>query len=304
MRSFLIAICAAVVLACVCSVPLSAESIDADVRAAREAERAESMRIEEKIDTEAQPVSVSVTEVTEPVDAETPDDVDSQSAEDDSASVGASDSTASATRASARPSAKSERSAESKASVETDSSDSDDKPAATTAPRRNRPDKVALMLDAEKAKQSGKNQTGAVGTVLWTILKLAVVLVLAYLTILALKWFSTRHEVLPSSHKQFRIVDTLRFNSTSSLHLVEIKGKTLLLGCTAGQVSVLREFEEGELPGDASESGGKFAEYLAKYSDMSAKHGPSGRIAGMLRDCSSYLRDRCQAGKVGVRDEK
>ena len=168
----------------------------------------------------------------------------------------------------------------------------------------NRPDKVALMTRAETTAKAEDKPSGSLGTVLLTILKLAVVLILAYLTILALKWFSARHDVMPSNNRQFKMVDTLRFNSTSSMHLVEIRGSTLLVGCTSGQVNVLKEFDEGNDSEADSEPSGKFAEYLAKYSDMSGKHGPSGRIAGLLRDCSGYLRNRCQGTRMEARNEK
>lgn len=292
MRPSQISILTVVLLALLGCAPLCAESIDADVQAARAAERTESIRLEKTLDAPAQPVNLSVTETPKPgetkADAKTaPKEVRASSARPNRP--------AHAATSRPKPIDTSDASAKSDLSNRSDAA----------AMRGNRPDKVALMMDAgEQQKQSDSKKPGALGTIIFTILKLALVLVLAYLTILALKWFSARHDAIPSNRRQFKMMDTLRFNSTSSLHLVEVKGATLLLGCTAGQVNVLKEFEEDEPTDGESEPAGKFAEYLAKYSDMSQKHGPSGRIAGLLRDCSGYLRDRCHGARTEVRDEK
>lgn len=292
MRPLPISILTVVLLALLACVPLCAESIDADVQAARAAERTESIRLEKTLDAPAQPVNLSVTETPSPgeskAEAKTaPKEVRAQSARPNP------EAHAATTRP--KPSDTPDVSAKSDLSARSDAA----------AMRGNRPDKVAMMMDAgEQQKQSDSKKPGALATILLTILKLGLVLVLAYVTILALKWFSARHDATPSNRRQFKMVDTLRFNSTSSLHLVEVKGATLLLGCTSGQVNVLREFDEDEPADGEPEPAGKFAEYLAKYSDMSQKHGPSGRIAGLLRDCSRYLRDRCQGVRTEVHDAK
>lgn len=292
MRSFMTTIYAAGLLLCL--VPCAAESIDTDVQAARAAERAESIRLEQQFDEPVQPVALTVTEIAHE--------------EGSGPSAGSESPVASPRDTSAKTSNKlSSTPGSSGASSRSDATDSTDQSAAkpVVEPRHaDRPDKVALMFGAEKSDGADARQSGSLAPVVSTILKLVVVLVLAYLTILALKWFSSRHEVSPSNHRQFRMVDTFRFNSTSSLHLVEVKGTTLLLGCTSGQVNLLREFNEDETGEVDPEPSGKFAEYLARYSDESRKHGPSGRIAGMLRDCSSYLRGRCHGVRTGARNEK
>ena len=160
-----------------------------------------------------------------------------------------------------------------------------------------RPDKIAMLADLEKKDQSpaagGSSVTAK--TVLSTILKLAVVLVLAYLTILVLKWLSVKKDAPPESQGDFRVKDTLRLSPTGTLHLVDVKGKTLLIGCSSGQVNLIREFDEIEQV--EAKSDGHFAQYLERYSQTSRKHGAAGRVAGLLRDCTTYLRER--RNKVG-----
>ncbi len=173
-----------------------------------------------------------------------------------------------------------------------------------------RPDKVVLLAQMEQSGPTAtKEGPGLAKTVLSTAVKLAVVLVLAYLTIVALKWVSLRRDVLPHSRRDFKIMDSMRLSSTSSLHLVDVKGKQLLVGCSNGQVSLLREFENDNSAEAESPSDRRFAEYLAEYSGTSGQGGPARRIGRLLRDCSAYLRDRqpgatkAVGNEVGVTDE-
>lgn len=297
MRPFITTIYAAALLA-LAAVPCAAQPADPELQAARAAERMESLRLEQEMAAPTQPVSVSVTEVAEPAPAEQSPAGESAAPAPKSASAGT------AVRASGGERTERVSAGDRPPGIGAEVTEKAARKAAASPKLSGRPDKVAMMFGDEKRGRTDEKRPGSVGTVLATILKLGAVLILAYLTILALKCFSTRRDTAPSGNRQFRMVDTFRFNSTSSLHLVEVRGKTLLLGCSSGQVNVLREFDGEQSPEDASEAPGKFAEYLSKYSDMSRGSGPSGRIAGMLRDCTSYLRDRCQGVRTGVSDGK
>jgi len=158
---------------------------------------------------------------------------------------------------------------------------------------RGRPDKMALIADEEKRDRGeGKDEPGIVKTAFSMLLKLGAVLALAYVTILALKWLSNRRETFPRVQRNLKVVDTIKLSSNSSLHVIDVKGKTLLVGCSAGQMSLLQEFEQGE-PAEGEPSGdSRFAEYLAKYSGSSFQSNPAGRLAGLLRDCAAYLQTR------------
>lgn len=172
------------------------------------------------------------------------------------------------------------------------------------APPEDRPDKIAMLAASEDRldQPQKKEDPGLVLGALSMIFKLAIVLGLAYLTILLLKWFTGKREVMPRSQRELRVGDTVRLSSTSSLHLVSVKGKTLLVGCSSGQVNLLQEFEDEQQEEDSSESpNGRFAEYLAKYSEASARTGAAGRVAGLLRDCAAQLRKRQAAVQTSAR---
>lgn len=167
---------------------------------------------------------------------------------------------------------------------------------------KGRPDKIAVMNEVEEVVPEQKS-SGTVGTIFSTILKLAVVLLLAYGTILFLKWLSVKKEVLPKSTGGLKVVENLKLSQTSNLHVVEVRGKALLISSSNGQVNLIQELEgEAEVPAEAVSTG--FAEYLEKYSKSSASNAPSSRISGLLRDCTNYLKNRCSvAPKAGAKNE-
>ena len=168
---------------------------------------------------------------------------------------------------------------------------------------KDRPDKMALVARFEhEERRPAKQGPGIARMALSTVLKLALVLALAYLTILVLKWLSVRKDVLPRTRRDLKIVDTVRLSSTSSLHLVDLSGKRLLVGCSTGEVNLLRELEDEEPAEAIPAEGNRFAEYLAKYSGPSLQNGPAARIGGLLRDCAGYLKNRRQIGtRAGLR---
>jgi len=159
-------------------------------------------------------------------------------------------------------------------------------------PRVGRADKVALLQVPDKSNAPERREaTGTVRMAFSMIFKLGVVLAMAYVTILALKWLYARRDVPVSGRRHMRILDTVRLSSTSSLHVVEVNGRSLLVGASTGAVSLLRELDEQEEAEPGRAQDGRFAEYLAQYSGPSQGR-PAGRVASLLRDCAAYLRDR------------
>ena len=167
-------------------------------------------------------------------------------------------------------------------------------PAPTTVNTPPRQDKIALIREhEEKGTVQEKREPSAVGTVFMTIIKLVVVLALAYVTILALKLLSDKRDASPRIYRDLKVVDTVKLSNTNSIHLVEIGGKRLLLGCSSGQVNLLTEFAQEEMQEEpAPVQNGKFADYLARFSGKNSSSTPAQRIAGLLRDCASYLQER------------
>ncbi|HOK53047.1 MAG TPA: flagellar biosynthetic protein FliO [Armatimonadota bacterium] len=172
--------------------------------------------------------------------------------------------------------------------------------------KQKRPDKVVMMTgQVTSTEKPSEKSTSTVGSAFWMIIKLGLVLGLAYATILALKLLSERRDSSLHTGHGLKVVDTVRLSNTSSLHLVDVGGKTLLLGCSSGQVNLLKEIEpeSAEMEKPAPAEAGKFSEYLEKYSSGSFQNTPAGRIAGLLRDCVQHLQSRkSRLVKAGAAD--
>lgn len=181
-----------------------------------------------------------------------------------------------------------------------------DKPAAKVGHLKasaNRPDKVALLSNDEAVGKKSPDDSGvSAGMVASTIFKLAIVLGLVYVTILLLKKLSGKQIETPRSSRNLRVLDTVRLSQNSTVHVIDVKGKTLLIGCSSGQVNLLQELETAaEQPESAEIAGGKFAEYLEKYSEKSGQATPTSRMAGLLRDCTAYIQNRrVETSKAGT----
>jgi len=168
----------------------------------------------------------------------------------------------------------------------------------------NRQDRVAFLQKVKQESLPARQGTGVgIKAVFWTLLKLGFVLLLAYSTILILKWLSNRREFTGVSSRELHVVDTLRLSPTVSLHLVEAKGRLLLLGCSTGQVNVLQEMPTEESEDPSGESSSRFAEYLAKYSVARNSSSPAGRLSRLVRDCARYLRSRCTSSQCKAGDD-
>lgn len=181
----------------------------------------------------------------------------------------------------------------------------DVKPGAS-APQANRRDRVAMLMDHEsKPKPAGQAVGGWAKTALVTLLKLAFVLVLAYLTLLALRWLSVKRETAADSARDMKVVETLRLPSGGQLHLVSVQGRSLVIGSSAGGVSLLTELDGEAAPEETEDAGGRFAQYLEKYSvggNPPSRKATAGRIAALLRDCASHLRERAN-GRRGEKND-
>jgi flagellar biogenesis protein FliO len=144
------------------------------------------------------------------------------------------------------------------------------------------------VAHSDEAEKSGLS----VGSALSTVFKLLIVLGLAYITVLGLKWLSSKKVPLPQNTRDLKLMETLRLSPSNTLHVVNTRGKSFLVGCTSGQLSILTELDPAEDTVPAENSGSGFAEYLAKYSDGHANKGGASRMAGLLRDCTEYLQTR------------
>ncbi len=175
--------------------------------------------------------------------------------------------------------------------------------AAVTTPVRE--DKVALLLkEASGTKPASSSSGNWVKTGFSTLLKLAFVLGLAYVTIRGLKRFQDKRETAPHRSRDMQIMDTLKLTPGSTIHVVKIQGKTLLISSTANQVSLLTEIEpDAAVAPEPVAADTRFAQYLEKYCGDDNSASPAGRVAGMLRDATAHLKGRCVVSAVKAGDQ-
>lgn len=133
------------------------------------------------------------------------------------------------------------------------------------------------------------------------ILKLGLVLVLAYLTILGLKRFSVLRGSSLCSSQRIKVIENSSLGASKMLHLVEIGPKRLLLASTQNQVSLLAELQPEDLPEISSpvETGG-FKEQLAMFLGVTpGTDTTESNIAQMLRQSTACLQDKIKdVGKL------
>ena len=172
-----------------------------------------------------------------------------------------------------------------------------------------RPDKISVMEGAASVdKPKDKSPKSTAVTVLGMIWKLVLVCGLSYLVLLFLKTVYNKQESKPRASREVKLVDTVRLTPGSTVHVINVQGKKLLIGCSANQVNLIQELEADQVAEAPAETSKRFAEYMQQYSAGSKTDNPTQRIAGLLRDCSAYLRKRypsaVPAGRGGESNEK
>ena len=159
------------------------------------------------------------------------------------------------------------------------------------------PDWLTLSeTPAEKAAQ--EKEAPLYVTALGFLLKLGLVLGLAYLTILGLKRFSgIKGAVGGAGGRRIRVIENSSLGANKSLHLVEIGGRKLLVASTPNQISLITEVDLEDLPEPAAadQAPAGFKEQLTMFLGGKADaSGASRNVAEMLRESTSFLQ-----GKVG-----
>ncbi|MGQ9454270.1 MAG: flagellar biosynthetic protein FliO [Armatimonadota bacterium] len=132
-------------------------------------------------------------------------------------------------------------------------------------------------------------------------ISLLLVLGMAYLTIIALRKYTDVRPGMTGVQRRIRVVENLSLGPGRSVHLVEIGSRKLLIGSTATSVTMLAELDAQDVSNDASlassskeqRSGGTFAEHVKFFlGDMTRPTEVSCRVAHLLRETSSYLREK------------
>lgn len=156
---------------------------------------------------------------------------------------------------------------------------------------KHRPDKIAALLVDDKT--SSKSDSTLNGKALFsTLMALLLVLGLAYVTILLIKWASGQRGMTQSGTGKMKVLESARLSQTGTIHIVSVKGKKLLIGSASGQVTLLQELEPDEEDETVTEEKGNFQGYLEKYSKAGNSETPAARVASFLRDSSQQLKEK------------
>ena len=127
-------------------------------------------------------------------------------------------------------------------------------------------------------------------------LSLALVLGLAYATILGLRRFTGLKTAMGAVGRRIRVVENTPLGANRALHLVEIGQRRLVLASTPSQVNLIAEMSADDLPEPmAPEPPTGFKDQLATF--LGAKpdsENSASNVAQMLRDSTAFLQ-----GKIG-----
>ena len=125
-------------------------------------------------------------------------------------------------------------------------------------------------------------------------LRLALVLLLAYGTIYALKRFTGMKNGL-GQHKQcIRVLENANLAANRSLHLVQVGVKNFLIASTPSQVNLVAELRPEDMPEpDVVERAGSFKEQLSVFLDRKTDSGSYAKtVAETLRESSGHFQDK------------
>ena len=159
-------------------------------------------------------------------------------------------------------------------------------------------DDFLASLEAAKGEKPEEEEAPLYVTAVGFIVKLGLVLALAYATILGLRKFTALKGSVACGRQRIRVLENSTIGAGKMLHLVEIGPRKLLLASTPNQISLVAELGPDDLPDVPVAAPAGFKEQLGAFlgqpaDSESAEH----NVADMLRKSTSYLRDRI--GDVG-----
>jgi len=134
-------------------------------------------------------------------------------------------------------------------------------------------------------------------------LSLALVLGLAYVTILGLKRFTGLKAPFGAGQGRMRVVENLSLGAGRVLHLVEIGSRRLVVASTPSSVTMVTEIAADELadassPGPPAEPPTGFKDQLAMFLGGKSRSDESaGNVARILRDSTAFVQG--SIGRLG-----
>ncbi|MEN6358115.1 MAG: flagellar biosynthetic protein FliO [Armatimonadota bacterium] len=154
-------------------------------------------------------------------------------------------------------------------------------------------------LESANKEPSDEKEAPVYVTALSFIFKLALVLALAYGTVVVLKKFTNFKSTMGASQGRIRVIEHSALGANKSLHLVAVGSKRLLVASTANQISLVAELDPEEVTEtDANvptggEPAGGFKEQLSMFLGNKTDTTESAKtVAQMLRESSSFLQDK------------
>ncbi|MCE5314753.1 MAG: flagellar biosynthetic protein FliO [Armatimonadota bacterium] len=154
-------------------------------------------------------------------------------------------------------------------------------------------------LEASENEPAAEKEAPVYITALSFIFKLALVLALAYGTVMVLKKFTNFKATVGATHGRIKVIEHSQLGANRSLHLVAVGSKRLLVASTANQVSLVAELDpedvadiETNIPTGGQPTGG-FKEQLSVFLGNKPDTSESAKtVAQMLRESSSFLQDK------------
>lgn len=159
-------------------------------------------------------------------------------------------------------------------------------------------------LETAKGEKPDEEEAPLYITAVGFILKLGLVLGLAYATILGLRKFTGLKGAAPCGRQRIRVLENSTIGASKMLHLVEVGPRKLLLASTPNQISLIAELGPDDLPDvPITAPAAGFKEQLGAFLGQPPdSESAESNVAGMLRKSTSYLRDRI--GDVGTTRKK
>jgi flagellar biosynthetic protein FliO len=182
-----------------------------------------------------------------------------------------------------------------------DEHQSDKKSSRTLAGANGEEQDFLASLESSDKEPADEKEAPVYITALSFIFKLALVLALAYGTVVVLKKFTNFKTTIGANQGRIRIIEHSALGANKSLHLVAVGSRRLLVASTANQISLVAELDPEEVvETDANiptggESAGGFKEQLSMFLGNKTDSTESAKtVAQMLRESGSFLQDKAR----------
>lgn len=110
-----------------------------------------------------------------------------------------------------------------------------------------------------------KSLIGNIGSVVMALLVFILILYLAYF---ATKKMGKRLSIRDTGNKNIKIIDSISVGQNKAIMIIETAGKTLLLGITQNEISLISELDKTQLVLTEQKSGGEPMEFSKAFKNV------------------------------------